>query len=112
MDVNVDSRAAKFARAQESLAELWVTWTLARLRLNFVVFIAWHRRAAPIELARWSLAFYIRLVSISGLALYIKGGQLPLVSNVDQAQHVYEIIWSVKGLLIPRGLISRGRIYT
>jgi hypothetical protein len=65
----VGSRAAKFGRAQESPAELWDTWTLARLRLNLVVFIAWHRCVAPIELAQWSLTFYIGLGFIPGLAL-------------------------------------------
>jgi hypothetical protein len=34
IDVNMGSRAAKFVRAQESPAHMWVTWTHARLRLN------------------------------------------------------------------------------
>jgi hypothetical protein len=38
----------------------------ARLRLNSV-FNTWHRRAAPIELARWPLVFYITLGFTSGL---------------------------------------------
>jgi hypothetical protein len=72
----------------------------ARLRLN-LLFITWHRRAAPIDVARFLLTVYRRLAFISGLALGIQRNTLltiqmqPLITKAVGPDGIPAVSWKL-----------------